>query len=134
MAGEPIMLTADELLKENKSPLLIPYELARKMLNAIGWDGDNYRLRDLVALAIAPEVERLNKEKDMIAKDVTTFFRIVKNPRIGGVYWIDEDKLVEVISRDENTVKVKLLNGENTCLSINWTELCEKVVEEAIGK
>ena len=38
-----------------------PYELACRMLNAIGWDGTNFRLRDPVALAIAPEVERINR-------------------------------------------------------------------------
>jgi hypothetical protein len=38
-----------------------PYELARRMLNEIGWDGNDFRLRDKVALAIAPEVERINR-------------------------------------------------------------------------
>ena len=38
-----------------------PYELACRMLNAIGWDGNDFRLRDPVALAIAPEVERINR-------------------------------------------------------------------------
>jgi hypothetical protein len=33
------------------------------MLNAIGWDGNNFRIRDPVALAIAPEVERINAKK-----------------------------------------------------------------------
>jgi len=40
---------------------LAPSELACRMLNAIGWDGNNFRLRDPVSLAIAPEVERINK-------------------------------------------------------------------------
>jgi hypothetical protein len=31
------------------------------MLNAIGWNGNDFRLRDPVALAIAPEVERINR-------------------------------------------------------------------------
>jgi hypothetical protein len=31
------------------------------MLNAIGWDGTDFRLRDPVAMAIAPEVERINR-------------------------------------------------------------------------
>ena len=39
-----------------------PYELACRMLNAIGWNGKDFRLRDPVALAIAPEVERINKQ------------------------------------------------------------------------
>jgi hypothetical protein len=39
-----------------------PYELACQMLNAIGWNGNDFRIRDPVALAIAPEVERLNKQ------------------------------------------------------------------------
>ena len=39
-----------------------PYELACRMLNAIGWDGTDFRLRDPVALAIAPEVERINRK------------------------------------------------------------------------
>jgi hypothetical protein len=30
------------------------------MLNAIGWNGNDFRLRDPVALAIAPEVKRIN--------------------------------------------------------------------------
>ena len=38
-----------------------PYELACRMLNAIGWNGNDFRLRDPVALAIAPEVERINR-------------------------------------------------------------------------
>ena len=38
-----------------------PYELACQMLNAIGWDGTNFRLRDPVAMAIMPEVERINR-------------------------------------------------------------------------
>ena len=37
------------------------HELACRMLNAIGWDGTNFRLRDPVALVIAPEVERINR-------------------------------------------------------------------------
>jgi hypothetical protein len=35
------------------------------MLNAIGWDGTDFRLRDPVALAIAPEVERRNRKANM---------------------------------------------------------------------
>jgi len=31
------------------------------MLNAIGWNGNDFRLRDPVAMAIAPEVERINR-------------------------------------------------------------------------
>ena len=38
-----------------------PYELACRMLNAIGWNGNDFRLRDPVALAITPEVERINR-------------------------------------------------------------------------
>jgi len=38
-----------------------PYELACRMLNAIGWDGTDFRLRDPVARAIVPEVERINR-------------------------------------------------------------------------
>jgi hypothetical protein len=38
-----------------------PYELACRMLNAIGWNGNDFRLRDQVALAIAPEVDRINR-------------------------------------------------------------------------
>jgi len=38
-----------------------PHELACRMLNAIGWNGNDFRLRDPVALAIAPEVERINR-------------------------------------------------------------------------
>jgi len=38
-----------------------PYELACRMLNAIGWNGNDFRLRDPVAMAIAPEVERINR-------------------------------------------------------------------------
>lgn len=41
---------------------LKPYELACRMLNAIGWNGNDFRLRDPVSLAIAPEVKRLNNE------------------------------------------------------------------------
>jgi len=40
-----------------------PYELACRMLNAIGWNGNDFRLRDPVALAIAPEVERINRRR-----------------------------------------------------------------------
>ena len=47
-------------MKHQSSPP--PYELACQMLNAIGWNGNDFRLRDPVALAIAPEVERLNKQ------------------------------------------------------------------------
>jgi hypothetical protein len=42
--------------------LQLAYELACQMLNAIGWDGTDFRLRDPVALAIAPEVERRNRK------------------------------------------------------------------------
>jgi len=46
-----------------KQPYLPPpYELACRMLNAIGWDGNDFRLRDPVSLAIASEVERINKK------------------------------------------------------------------------
>jgi len=38
-----------------------PYELARRMLDAIGWDGNNFRLRDPVANAISAEVDRINE-------------------------------------------------------------------------
>ena len=38
------------------------YELACTMLNAIGWNGNDFRLRDRVVIAIAPEVERLNEQ------------------------------------------------------------------------
>lgn len=48
-----------------------PYELARRMLNAIGWNGDDFRLRDPVALAIAPEVQRINREANGVL-DVTS--------------------------------------------------------------
>jgi len=47
---------------------LFSYELACRMLNAIGWDGTDFRLRDPVALAIAPEVERINKQVDNLHK------------------------------------------------------------------
>jgi len=43
---------------------LSPYELACRMLNHIGWNGNDFRLRDKVALAIAPEVERINKKTE----------------------------------------------------------------------
>ena len=42
-----------------------PHELACRMLNAIGWNGNDFRLRDPVALAIAPEVERINRRANM---------------------------------------------------------------------
>ena len=40
-----------------------PYELACRMLNAIGWNGNDFRFRDPVAMAIAPEVERINRRR-----------------------------------------------------------------------
>ena len=45
-----------------------PYELACRMLNAIGWNGNDFRLRDPVALAIAPEVERINRRANAALK------------------------------------------------------------------
>ena len=45
---------------DNPTPLKA-YELAAIMLNAIGWNGNDFRLRDSVSLAISKEVERLNK-------------------------------------------------------------------------
>jgi len=43
-----------------------PHELACRMLNAIGWNGNDFRLRDPVALAIAPEVERINSRANTV--------------------------------------------------------------------
>ena len=50
----------------SEPPCSPPYELACRMLNAIGWDGTNFRLRDPVAMAIAPEVERLNRKANSV--------------------------------------------------------------------
>ena len=48
-----------------------PYELAFRMLNAIGWNGNDFRLRDPVALAVAPEVERINRRANAESEALT---------------------------------------------------------------
>jgi hypothetical protein len=45
---------------DDSSPSVPAHEVARQMMNAIGWDSQNWRLRDRIAQAIAPEVRRLN--------------------------------------------------------------------------
>ena len=50
-------------IRSVEPPCLPPaYELACRMLNAIGWNGNDFRLRDPIVMAIASEVERINKK------------------------------------------------------------------------
>ena len=42
------------------------YEIATTMLNAVGWNGDDFRLRDPVAIAVSREVSRINAERERI--------------------------------------------------------------------
>ena len=57
------MNDAKKVSKHTSTPPqpLIAHELACRMLNAIGWDGTDHRLRDPITLAIAPEVARINR-------------------------------------------------------------------------
>ena len=65
-----------------------PYELACRMLNAIGWNGNDFRLRDPVALAIAPEVERINRRTNSEGESRAASARTL-HPLVGS---LDGDK------------------------------------------
>ena len=44
------------------SNTLVPHEVATKMMLAVGWNPQDFRIRDKISLAIAGECERCNAE------------------------------------------------------------------------
>ena len=41
---------------------LIPHEVATKMMLAVGWNPEDFRVRDKISIAVAEECERRNQQ------------------------------------------------------------------------